>query len=175
MKEESWNLSENQNLKSYLQNGNWKIIFEEWECEKLFFKNRWKEEVRRTHGQSSMPEGDHVIHALEVWLSAPSESAILFQSIPSNHLWLWLWTFTLAPETEVGVVETAAGFPETGVTSNSISATATSTFSNVSADIWRYNSSWAAWIPSDGVISAPAEAPIPWRSLNFHTGEQKLV
>ena len=70
MKEESWNLSENQNLKSYLQNGNWKIIFEEWECEKLFFKNRWKEEVRRTHGQSSMPEGGHVIHALEVWLDA---------------------------------------------------------------------------------------------------------
>ena len=159
------------------------------------------------------------------WISLP------LQSILSNHLWLWLWTFTLAPETELGVVETAAGFPyiwvtiitniaitaitetvedqkgvgmsriiaklhnntektwikqgfmiskqqkltETGVTSNSISATAASTFSNVSADIWRYNSSWAAWIPSDGVISAPAEAPIPWRSLNFHTGEQKLV
>ena len=40
------------------------------EIEKLFFKNRWKEEVRRTHGQSSMPEGDHAIHALEVWLDA---------------------------------------------------------------------------------------------------------
>ena len=39
-----------------------------WEI--IFFLNRWKEELRRTHGQSSMPEGGHTIHALEVWLDA---------------------------------------------------------------------------------------------------------